>query len=90
MLVFDDLTTVLRQDGLLEISALPADTSFRLAHGQRVPVELSTSSGDIESVDLYRFLCPARESIMLSHGVMCPVWSANPRPSSPTSILRPH
>ena len=47
--------------GFIVIGAQPADTSFRLSVDRRVPVELSSSSGDQESPALYRATCPARE-----------------------------
>ncbi len=52
---------MLRPGGILDIRALPADTTFRLRTGQRVLVEVGVSSGDRESVGLDRRLCPARE-----------------------------
>jgi hypothetical protein len=64
LLRFDDLTSrisVSGGGGILRINAFPVDTSFRLMPGQRVPVELTASSGDRESVGLYRRWCPARE-----------------------------
>lgn len=46
-----------RYGGLLSISAVPVDTSFRLLGEQRVPVELTVSSGDRETAGLYRRHC---------------------------------
>ena len=48
--------------GVIDVMAVPADSCFRLEPDQRVPVELTTSSGDHESVALFRRLCPMRES----------------------------
>ena len=49
--------------GIMHINGLPADTAFRLASGQRVPVEISVSSGDRESAGLYRAWCPPRPQV---------------------------
>lgn len=46
--------------GIMHINGLPTDTSFRLASGQRVPVEITVSSGDREDAGLYRTWCPPR------------------------------
>lgn len=51
----------LRDGGILSVNAYPADTAFRLDRDRRVRVEVSVSSGDIESVGLYREFCPPRE-----------------------------
>lgn len=47
--------------GILFIDAVVVDTSFRLQPRQRVPVEVVSTSGDVEDIGLYRMLCPARE-----------------------------
>jgi hypothetical protein len=46
--------------GIMYINGVPADSSFRLESGRRVPVEISVSSGDRESAGLYRTWCPPR------------------------------
>ena len=57
-LSFDDLFTNLRDSGVLYVDAVPADVSFRLKPSQRVPIEITVSSGDTERVGLYRQFCP--------------------------------
>jgi len=57
-LAFDDLHSDLKAGGLVYISASPADTAFRLQQAERVPVEITTSSGDRENPGLYRAYCP--------------------------------
>lgn len=47
--------------GIMYVEGYPADTMFRLESGQRVPVEITVSSGDSEATGLYRRLCPPRE-----------------------------
>ena len=59
--VADDLASSLRHDGVFFIRAAPVDAAFRLPRGQRLPVEVTVSSGDLETAGLYRRLCPARE-----------------------------
>lgn len=53
--------TRLRHGGLLYVDGVPADLGFRLQSSQRVPIELTVSSGDRETAGLYRFYCPPRE-----------------------------
>lgn len=60
-LTINDLSTSLRNGGILYIDGYPADTSFRLGSNQRVSVQISVTSGDREDVGLYRFACPPRE-----------------------------
>jgi hypothetical protein len=59
-LVIDDLITSLRHGGILNIMGFPADRAFRLGPRDRVPVEVSVTSGDAEAVGLYRTFCPPR------------------------------
>jgi hypothetical protein len=40
--------------------AFPSDTSFRLGSHKRVPVEVETSGGDHEVINLFRVICPPR------------------------------
>lgn len=47
--------------GLLNVDARTADTSFRLQRDQRVPAEVSASSGDRETARLFLRSCPARD-----------------------------
>lgn len=58
---FADLGNTLNDGGVLWLMGLPSDTSFRLLRKQRVPVQLSSSSGDHEEFGLYRLDCPGRE-----------------------------
>lgn len=60
-LFIDDLVTRLRDGGILYVEAFPTDTTFRLEIGQRVPVQVNTTSGDREDAGLYRLLCPPRD-----------------------------
>jgi hypothetical protein len=57
----DDLTTSLRDGGVLYVHASPMDTTIRLQIGQRVPIQISVTSGDREDAGLYRLLCPPRD-----------------------------
>jgi hypothetical protein len=43
------------------VDGYPADTAFRLKSNQRLPVEITTTSGDRETAGLRRYLCPPRE-----------------------------
>lgn len=61
LLVFSNLGTNLNDGGVLFINGLVADTSFRLQRGQRVPIEVHSTSGDVENLGLYRRVCPARD-----------------------------
>jgi len=62
-LSFHYLETSYPDGGVLSIDGAPADTSFRLRQGQRVPVEIEVSSGDREEVGFYRELCPIQERV---------------------------
>jgi hypothetical protein len=53
--------STLRHGGFLTIEAVPQNPEFRLGANQRVPVEVTVSSGDRETVELYRMTCPDRE-----------------------------
>ncbi len=66
-LAIDDLASSLRDGGLLYINAFPADTTFRLDAGERVPLAITVSSGDQESLRLYRVFCPPRERLAGFH-----------------------
>jgi hypothetical protein len=48
------------QGGLLYVDGFPVDTSFRLDRRDRVLVELVTSAGDRETLNLFRAKCPPR------------------------------
>lgn len=60
-LAIDDLATSLRQGGIIYINGYPEDTAFRLESQQRAPVEVSVTSGDRETVGLFRLFCPPRQ-----------------------------
>lgn len=57
---FSDLGNTFIDGGVLWLMGSPSDTSFRLLRKQRVPVQLSSSSGDREDLGLYRLDCPGR------------------------------
>jgi hypothetical protein len=60
-ILINDLETSLRDGGILYLEGFPADTSFRLGVDQRVPVEITVTSGDREDVGLYWASCPPRD-----------------------------
>lgn len=62
-LFIDALWSTVADGGLLYVHAVPVDTSFRLHENDRVPAELSVTSGDVEIVELYRLYCPPRERV---------------------------
>jgi hypothetical protein len=53
----DDFTSSLVDSGLIAISALPADTSYRLGPRDRIPVAITTSGRDSEAVELSQSVC---------------------------------
>ncbi|MGA2383340.1 MAG: hypothetical protein ABSG61_07880 [Gemmatimonadales bacterium] len=57
-LSLDDYFTNLRDSGLMYVDAVPGDAGFRLKPSQRVPIEITVSSGDREQAGLYRQFCP--------------------------------
>ena len=46
--------------GFITVDGFPVDHGFRLGYGQRLPVDITTSSGDRERAELYRRYCPTR------------------------------
>ncbi|MEX2182419.1 MAG: hypothetical protein WD771_10280 [Gemmatimonadaceae bacterium] len=54
-----------RTQGVVEITASPADPSFRLPRRGRVGMKIATSAGDSESVALYRLWCPPHRALPL-------------------------
>lgn len=57
-LSLDNYITILSDGGLIYVTAVPADAAFRLKPSQRVPIEITVSSGDRERAGLYRQFCP--------------------------------
>lgn len=57
-LAFDGLYSDLKPGGLVYVIGAPSDTAFRLAKGQRIPIEITVTSGDREGAGLYRAFCP--------------------------------
>ncbi len=53
----DDFTSAFVDWGLVAVSALPADTSYRPGPRDRIPVAVTSSSGDTESVGLSSIVC---------------------------------
>lgn len=54
-----------RASGVIEISATPASSSFRLPRRGRVEMLIESSGGDAESVQLYRLYCPPHREMWL-------------------------
>jgi hypothetical protein len=52
---------VVPSDGIITLTAYPVDETLRLGHGQRVPVVVQSSGGDLEQALLWRRDCPPRE-----------------------------
>jgi hypothetical protein len=57
----DGLDRFLYHGGFVAFTAVPADLSFRLSAHQHVPVEIAVSSGDVETLGLFRETCPDRD-----------------------------
>lgn len=57
-LYFDSFVLALRDDGVLMVRAQMPDTVLTLDLDERIPVMVSTSSGDVERVGLYHLTCP--------------------------------
>jgi len=55
----DDFTSSFVDWGLVAVSGLPADTSYRLGARDRIPVNITSSGGDTESVELSPYVCGA-------------------------------
>ena len=62
-LSFDHLNIGRSDGGILILYATPSDYTFSLEPGQRVPLEISATSGDRDSVGLYNVACPSRERL---------------------------
>lgn len=62
----DDFYSVLHDSGLLVMSAVPVDSALRLEPDQRIAITVSLLSGDSESVDLARHLCPPQPHLCSS------------------------
>lgn len=58
---FDGFSSRVADGGALTIGAFPSDESFRLQPKQWVPIEIATSSGDVETLRLHSAICPAGE-----------------------------
>lgn len=57
ILSVDAFISVLRDSGFIEVWALPADSFYRVRRDERVPFTLATSSGDMETLHLWKALC---------------------------------
>lgn len=53
----DEFYSVLRDTGLIALAALPADTSYRVGTTERIRIQVTTSSGDSETVELEKEVC---------------------------------
>jgi len=53
----DDFTSSFVDWGLVAVSGLPADTSYRLGARDQIPVNITSSGGDTESVELSPLVC---------------------------------
>lgn len=53
----DDFYSVLRDSGLIAVVALPTDTSYRVGAAERIRIQVTTSSGDSEAVELEKEVC---------------------------------
>lgn len=49
--------------GVLKVSGIPSDETFRLPFRRRVQLMISTSGGDAEAVALYRHWCPPHRKL---------------------------
>lgn len=56
-LALDDFYSNPRDSGVVTIEAYPRDPMFRLARGERVRIQLATSAGDAEVLDLESTYC---------------------------------
>jgi hypothetical protein len=54
-----------RTRGVIDITATPANSSFRLPRRGRVEVLIRSSGGDAEPVELYRLWCPPHRPLSL-------------------------
>ncbi len=57
-LEFDPFLMKLDENGVLFVQSELVDQTFTLEEHQRVPVELTTSAGDVERIPLYHMTCP--------------------------------
>jgi hypothetical protein len=54
-----------RVRGVMEVTATPANSSFRLPRRGRVEILIRSSGGDAESIALYRLWCPPHRTLSL-------------------------
>ena len=66
-LSFNDVDANLRHGGLLELYGSLADTALRLQEYERIPLEITATSGDSETMGFFNLLCPNRARIRGRH-----------------------
>jgi len=79
---FDSFAGLLEDGGVLVINAGTVDTSIHIRDEDRVSVSVTTTSGDVESVDLEREVCGV--------GSLCAGFSVAMRPGLSVETLYPH
>jgi hypothetical protein len=63
----DDFTSSFVDGGLVAVSGLPTDTSYRPGARDRIPVDIMSSSGDTESVELSPYACGEPPTVYACH-----------------------
>lgn len=63
----DDFTSSFVDWGLVAVSGLPADTSYRLGSREQIPVSITASGGDTESVELSSLACGEPPAVYACH-----------------------